>query len=134
MVSLIESIAMAETAKKGKKAGAPEPPRFGRVKANLKMGIVGLPNVGKNKQSKVLHLLTQFRQGNHPYSIYSQNKQLLQKIIHFVLLIRMKVDAPFLIRDTNGFASFGSQPRVSQPISSSLISLASFVVHTLEQV
>ncbi len=33
--------------KKGKKISAPETPRFGRVKANLKIGIVGLPNVGK---------------------------------------------------------------------------------------
>lgn len=32
--------------KKGKKIGAPEGPKFGRVKANLKMGILGLPNVG----------------------------------------------------------------------------------------
>ena len=40
---------MAEFAKKsGKKTGAPEAPRFGRVKSNLKMGVVGLPNVGMN--------------------------------------------------------------------------------------
>jgi len=40
---------MAEFAKKGKKSGgAPEAPRFGRVKSNLKMGIVGLPNVGND--------------------------------------------------------------------------------------
>lgn len=33
--------------KGGKKVGAQEGPRFGRVKSNLKMGILGLPNVGK---------------------------------------------------------------------------------------
>lgn len=33
------------TAKKGKKGGEILAPRFGRVKANLKMGILGLPNV-----------------------------------------------------------------------------------------
>lgn len=34
---------MAEAGvKKGKKSGAPEAPRFGRVKANLKMGILGI--------------------------------------------------------------------------------------------
>ena len=39
---------VAGAAKKGKKGeAAPEVPRFGRVKANLKMGILGLPNVGK---------------------------------------------------------------------------------------
>jgi obg-like ATPase 1 len=44
--------ALAETAggaKKGKKGGAPEAtPRFGRIKSNLKMGVLGLPNVGKS--------------------------------------------------------------------------------------
>ena len=48
---------MAEFAKKaGKKADAgPPPPKFGRVKANLKMGILGLPNVGK---SSMFNLIT----------------------------------------------------------------------------
>ena len=51
---------MAEFAagKKGGKKGAGEKeavPRFGRIKANLKMGILGLPNVGK---SSLFNLLT----------------------------------------------------------------------------
>ena len=41
----------------GKKGEATDvgKPRFGRVKANLKMGILGLPNVGK---SSLFNLLT----------------------------------------------------------------------------
>lgn len=47
---------VAANAPKGKKS-APEVagPRFGRVKSNLKMGILGLPNVGK---SSFFNLLT----------------------------------------------------------------------------
>jgi obg-like ATPase 1 len=40
---------------KGAPAAADKLPRFGRVKANLKMGLVGLPNVGK---SSMFNLLT----------------------------------------------------------------------------
>jgi GTP1/Obg family GTP-binding protein len=49
---------MAEFAgKKGGKKGAvvTEVPKFGRVRSNLKMGILGLPNVGK---SSMFNLLT----------------------------------------------------------------------------
>lgn len=45
-------------APKGGKKSAVEvsaPPRFGRVRSNLKMGILGLPNVGK---SSFFNLLT----------------------------------------------------------------------------
>ena len=44
--------------KKGGKKGEPAAPaiRFGRVKSNLKMGILGLPNVGK---SSLFNLLTE---------------------------------------------------------------------------
>lgn len=43
--------------KGGKKSAPPEgvTPRFGRVRSNLKMGILGLPNVGK---SSFFNLLT----------------------------------------------------------------------------
>lgn len=50
--------AMADGPKKGGKKSAmdvKEVPRFGRVKSNLKMGILGLPNVGK---SSLFNLLT----------------------------------------------------------------------------
>jgi tRNA U34 5-carboxymethylaminomethyl modifying GTPase MnmE/TrmE len=41
---------------KGKKSVSETPaPRFGRVRSNLKMGILGLPNVGK---SSFFNLLT----------------------------------------------------------------------------
>jgi len=45
-------------AKKGKKGSGEQfqAPRFGRVKANLKMGVLGLPNVGK---SSLFNLLTE---------------------------------------------------------------------------
>mmetsp|Transcript_21681 Transcript_21681/g.19748 ORF Transcript_21681/g.19748 Transcript_21681/m.19748 type:complete len:406 (+) Transcript_21681:54-1271(+) len=64
---------MAETAKKGKKVGAPEGPRFGRVKANLKMGIVGLPNVGK---SSLFNLLTEqaVSAENYPFCTIDPNE------------------------------------------------------------
>lgn len=41
-------------AKKGKKGTAPAGPRFGRIKTNLKMGILGLPNVGKSSMFNLL--------------------------------------------------------------------------------
>lgn len=65
---------MAETAKKGKKGGAaPEGPRFGRVKANLKMGILGLPNVGK---SSLFNLLTEQSAAaeNYPFCTIDPNE------------------------------------------------------------
>lgn len=65
---------MAEFAKKaGKKGGAPEGPRFGRVKANLKMGILGLPNVGK---SSLFNLLTEqaVAAENYPFCTIDPNE------------------------------------------------------------
>jgi hypothetical protein len=44
--------ALVEGAKKGGKKGvapAAVAPRFGRIKSNLKMGILGLPNVRPNQ-------------------------------------------------------------------------------------
>mmetsp|Transcript_113602 Transcript_113602/g.244590 ORF Transcript_113602/g.244590 Transcript_113602/m.244590 type:complete len:409 (-) Transcript_113602:112-1338(-) len=50
--------ALVDGKKGGRKGTAPAPvaPRFGRVKSNLKMGILGLPNVGK---SSLFNLLTE---------------------------------------------------------------------------
>jgi obg-like ATPase 1 len=49
--------APAPAGKKGKKTvSRSEAPRFGRIKTNLKMGILGLPNVGK---SSMFNLLTE---------------------------------------------------------------------------
>lgn len=66
---------MAEFAgKKGKKgANAPEAPRFGRVKSNLKMGVLGLPNVGK---SSLFNLLTSqaVAAENYPFCTIDPNE------------------------------------------------------------
>lgn len=67
---------MAEFAgKKGKKGAdaTPEAPRFGRVKANLKMGILGLPNVGK---SSLFNLLTSQSAAaeNYPFCTIDPNE------------------------------------------------------------
>jgi len=66
--------ALAESAgKKGKKGAAPEAPRFGRVKSNLKMGILGLPNVGK---SSLFNLLTEQSAAaeNYPFCTIDPNE------------------------------------------------------------
>jgi len=60
--------------KKGKKGGdAQEGPRFGRVKANLKMGVLGLPNVGK---SSLFNLLTEqaVAAENYPFCTIDPNE------------------------------------------------------------
>lgn len=65
---------MAElVAKKGKKTAAPAGPRFGRIKANLKMGILGLPNVGK---STTFNLLTaqSVAAENYPFCTIEPNE------------------------------------------------------------
>ena len=64
----------AAPAKKGKKGeAAPEAPRFGRVRANLKMGILGLPNVGK---SSLFNLLTEQAAAaeNYPFCTIEPNE------------------------------------------------------------
>ena len=65
---------VAGAAKKGKKGeAAAEVPRFGRVKANLKMGILGLPNVGK---SSLFNLLTEQSAAaeNYPFCTIDPNE------------------------------------------------------------
>jgi obg-like ATPase 1 len=65
---------VAAAAKKGKKGEAtPDVPRFGRVKANLKMGILGLPNVGK---SSLFNLLTDQAAAaeNYPFCTIDPNE------------------------------------------------------------
>jgi obg-like ATPase 1 len=59
-------------AKKAKKAGS-DGPRFGRVKANLKMGVLGLPNVGK---SSLFNLLTDqaVAAENYPFCTIDPNE------------------------------------------------------------
>lgn len=67
--------------KGGRKSAAPTAasvPRFGRVRSNLKMGILGLPNVGK---SSFFNLLTDqaVAAENYPVRIisyYCQNRTL----------------------------------------------------------
>ena len=63
---------------------------FGRVKANLKMGIVGLPNVGK---SSLFNLLTVL----FISAMSFRNKVLLLKTFHFVPLNQMKHDVQYLV-------------------------------------
>jgi len=60
--------------KKGKKGSAgPVAPRFGRIKSNLKMGILGLPNVGK---SSFFNLLTNqnIAAENYPFCTIEPNE------------------------------------------------------------
>ena len=68
--------APAGAAKKGGKKGveaAVPPPRFGRVKSNLKMGVLGLPNVGK---SSLFNLLTSqsVAAENYPFCTIEPNE------------------------------------------------------------
>ena len=69
--------APAGAAKKGgagkKGEVATPPPRFGRVKSNLKMGILGLPNVGK---SSLFNLLTSqsVAAENYPFCTIEPNE------------------------------------------------------------
>jgi GTP-binding protein YchF len=66
---------MAESAKKGGKKGGgkPDGPKFGRVKSNLKMGILGLPNVGK---SSLFNLMTRQAAAaeNYPFCTIDPNE------------------------------------------------------------
>jgi obg-like ATPase 1 len=59
---------------KGKKSAAePTVPKFGRVKSNLKMGILGLPNVGK---SSFFNLITaqSVAAENYPFCTIDPNE------------------------------------------------------------
>jgi len=80
MSAIVEATDAAPAAKKGggkKAAAAAEPDpvgnRFGRVKANLKMGILGLPNVGK---SSLFNLLTEqsVAAENYPFCTIDPNE------------------------------------------------------------
>jgi len=91
------------TAKKGKKGGEILAPRFGRVKANLKMGILGLPNV--SFYLNILHpphssLTFSRRLGKVLCLTYLQNNRQQPKIIHFAPLIPMKADVLFPKKDS----------------------------------
>jgi obg-like ATPase 1 len=48
MAELVSAAAAGKKGKKGGASAAPTAPRFGRIKSNLKMGVLGLPNVGKS--------------------------------------------------------------------------------------
>ena len=79
MSAIVEGADSAPAAKKGggKKAAVAEADpvgnRFGRVKANLKMGILGLPNVGK---SSLFNLLTEqsVSAENYPFCTIDPNE------------------------------------------------------------
>ena len=58
---------------KNKKGGAPEVPRFGRVGNNLKMGIVGLPNIGKSSLFNLLSESAQADAENYPFCTIDPN-------------------------------------------------------------
>lgn len=74
MAAIVAKAGAAGAAKKGGKGDAgSQKPRFGRVKANLKMGILGLPNVGK---SSFFNLLTdqEAEAANFPFCTIEPNK------------------------------------------------------------
>lgn len=64
---------LVAAAGKKKKVTGPKQPRFGRIKTNLKMGILGLPNVGK---SSMFNLLTAQNAAaeNYPYCTIDPNE------------------------------------------------------------
>jgi obg-like ATPase 1 len=58
---------------KKSKDGSPEVPRFGRIGKNLKMGIVGLPNVGKSSLFNLLSESAQAEAENYPFCTIDPN-------------------------------------------------------------
>jgi obg-like ATPase 1 len=66
-------MASLTTKKKGQGSATPLP-RFGRVKANLKMGIVGLPNVGKSSLFNLLSESGQADASNFPFCTIDPNE------------------------------------------------------------
>lgn len=74
MAAIVDKVAAggAKGATKGKNTGT-EGPRFGRVKKNLKMGILGLPNVGK---SSLFNLMTKQAAAaeNYPFCTIEPNE------------------------------------------------------------
>ena len=71
MASLTTS--STKTTKKKGQGSAPLP-RFGRVKANLKMGIVGLPNVGKSSLFNLLSESGHADASNFPFCTIDPNE------------------------------------------------------------
>lgn len=71
MAAIVDAKKPAAGGKKG--APAPELPRFGRVRSNLKMGVLGLPNVGK---SSLFNLLTEqaVAAENYPFCTIDPNE------------------------------------------------------------
>jgi len=59
---------------KNASAEAPEGPRFGRVRKNLKMGIVGLPNVGKSSLFNLLGDRAEAEAANYPFCTIEPNE------------------------------------------------------------
>jgi len=57
-----------------KKDGEVEGPRFGRVRTNLKMGIVGLPNVGKSSLFNLLGESADAKAENFPFCTIDPNE------------------------------------------------------------
>jgi len=74
MAALVGAAAGAPAKKGGKKGdAAPVTPKFGRVRSNLKMGILGLPNVGK---SSFFNLITSQNVAaeNYPFCTIDPNE------------------------------------------------------------
>ena len=100
---------MAEFAggkKGGKKVGGEKEavPRFGRIKANLKMGILGLPNVGK---SSLFNLLTDQAAAaeNYPFCTIDPNESRCpvpdQRYNYLVDLFKPKSEVPAFLQITD---------------------------------
>jgi len=85
--------------KKAKDESA-EVPRFGRVGNNLKMGIVGLPNVGKSSLFNLLSESAQADAENYPFCTIDPNHS---------------PAAPSLTNDTKASATYGNLPPCTQP-------------------
>ncbi|KAJ1445955.1 P-loop containing nucleoside triphosphate hydrolase protein [Pelagophyceae sp. CCMP2097] len=75
MASLVDSVADGASKLSLKKGAVAEPlPRFGRVKNTLKMGIVGLPNVGKSSLFNLLGDSANAAAENFPFCTIDPNE------------------------------------------------------------
>ena len=73
MAEMANKAAAGGAGKKGKDDEVKKP-RFGRVKANLKMGILGLPNVGKSSLFNLLTKTSLAAAENYPFCTIEPNE------------------------------------------------------------
>ena len=80
------------------------PPIFGRLGSNLKMGILGLPNVGKSTFFNVL-TKSSAQAENFPFCTVSFLTKAGFYFPTFPRLIQMKVGLPFKMNASIGFVN-----------------------------